>query len=43
LACNATSSSLGTTSRDNFNGCIKRFKYYPTRLSNAQLQTLTTP
>ena len=25
------------------NGCIKRFKYYPTRLSNAQLQALTAP
>jgi hypothetical protein len=25
------------------NGCIKRFKYYPTRLSNAELQTLTAP
>jgi hypothetical protein len=43
LACNSTSSSLGTTSRDNFNGCIKRFKYYPTRLSDAQLQALTAP
>ena len=43
LACNATGSSLGTTSRDNFNGCIKRFKYYPSRLSNAELQALTAP
>ena len=25
------------------NGCIKRFKYYPTRLSNTQLQNLTAP
>jgi hypothetical protein len=25
------------------NGCIKRFKYYPTRLTNAQLQALTAP
>jgi hypothetical protein len=41
LACNA--SSLATTSRDNLNACIKRFKYFPTRLTNAQLQTLTTP
>jgi hypothetical protein len=41
LACNA--SSLVTTSRDNLNACIKKFKYFPTRLSNAQLQTLTTP
>lgn len=43
LACNSTGSSLSTTSRDNFNGCIKRFKYFPTRLTDAQLQTLTTP
>lgn len=41
LACNST--SLGTTSIDNFNGCIKRFKYFPTRLTDAQLQTLTAP
>jgi hypothetical protein len=25
------------------NGCIKKFKYYPTRLPNAQLQQLTEP
>jgi hypothetical protein len=25
------------------NGCIKKFKYYPTRLPNAQLQQLTQP
>jgi hypothetical protein len=25
------------------NGCIKRFKYYPTRLPNAQLQQITQP
>ena len=40
LACNATTLS---SSRDNISACIKRFKYFPTRLTNAQLQTLTAP
>lgn len=39
LACNTT--TLAGTSRDNLNACIKRFKYYPTRLTDTQLQALT--
>jgi len=41
LACNAI--NLTGSGRDHLNSCIKKFKYFPTRLSNAQLQTLTTP
>jgi hypothetical protein len=39
LGCNAT--SLAATSRDNLYACIKSFKYYPVRLTNAQLQSIT--
>jgi hypothetical protein len=39
LASNLT--VLTSTSRDNLNACIKRFSYYPARLTNAQLIALT--
>jgi len=39
LACNT--SSLATTSRDNLNACIKSFRYYPVKLTDAQLQSIT--
>lgn len=39
LACNT--SSLATTARDNLNACIKSFRYYPVRLTDAQLQSIT--
>ena len=39
LASNLT--ALSSTSRDNLHACIKRFSYYPTRLTNAQLIALT--
>jgi hypothetical protein len=39
LGCNAT--SLAAPSRDNLYACIKSFKYYPVRLTDAQLQSIT--
>lgn len=39
LASNLT--ALSSTPRDNLHACIKRFSYYPTRLTNAQLIALT--
>jgi hypothetical protein len=43
LSFGANSATGTEATRDWLNACVRRVKFYPTALPNAQIQTLTTP